>query len=88
MTIETVKRDARIKPAENGLILTYTEYIQADSCYEGLQYVGEKSEVFTMSDEDAITCINKLIQIYRHESLSVKAIAMVKSMNNNKKDDC
>ena len=84
---QVIQKDARIRPAENGLILSYTEYMISHNCYDGLQYIGEKSEVFTMSDEDAVKCINKLISIYKQENVATVAAAMFKSINSKNDND-
>lgn len=75
----SVKRNPRIRPAENGLVLSYDEYMVGTSTYDGMSYIGEKTVVYTLSDEDSISCIKELISIYNEENKAQIAAALLKS---------
>lgn len=86
--IQSIRKDARIRAAENGLILSYTEYIPSGNCYDGLQYVGEKSEIYSSSDEDILNCVKKMISIYKEETQAGIVAAIAKSMHSEKVKPC
>ena len=59
------RKEARIEAAENGLILRWTEYVKSEKAYDGVQYVGGRSKLFSLDEGQA--CVDELVAIDKEE---------------------
>jgi len=80
----TIRKNARISAAENGLILHWNDYTPSENAYDGVTYIGEKSKVFKVTEGQE--CIDELIAISKEENLS--QIYAASARMNDKKDNC
>lgn len=69
----TIRKEPRIKPAENGLILEWTEYIKSDKCYDGCQYLGSRMKLF--AKDEGQQCVDELFSISEEEAEHSKSVA-------------
>lgn len=85
LRINTVRKCPRITPAENGLILNWTEYAISENQYDGLQWIGDKNKIFKVEESEA--AVKELLEIAKEEKRSQLLAATVKFIQEEQKEE-